>query len=270
MAFVRVYYNRTSSRGRLAQLGERRVRNAEVGSSSLLPSTIIRSLTREGCRLGGHRMFIRRTSDVHREDIGCSSGGHRMFIRRTSDVHPKDIGCSSGGHRMFIGRASDVHPEGIGCSPHIAPELRWQAGELQCDRIGLILNRARKVLHRLDAVAGVAASVPLLSALRSPAYPLPLRLALAALWVVAVSRPDRPLVALAFAVPFGSVALTWLDAAPVRLTEAMTLAALSGSLVASLHMKKPAPRPVKSAVTAAIVFSVVVLASLAVVLAGRG
>src|SRR4051812_6461571 len=31
------------SRGRLAQLGERGVRNAEVGSSSLLPSTILRS-----------------------------------------------------------------------------------------------------------------------------------------------------------------------------------------------------------------------------------
>ena len=29
--------------GRLAQLGERRVRNAEVGSSSLVPSTILRS-----------------------------------------------------------------------------------------------------------------------------------------------------------------------------------------------------------------------------------
>jgi hypothetical protein len=32
-------YNRRLSVGRLAQLGERRVRNAEVGSSSLLPST---------------------------------------------------------------------------------------------------------------------------------------------------------------------------------------------------------------------------------------
>jgi O-antigen ligase len=65
------------------------------------------------------------------------------------------------------------------------------------------------------------------------------------------------------------VALTWLDAAPVRLTEAMTLAALSGSLVASLHMKKPDAGRLKSDVPAALVFSIVVLASLAVVLAGR-
>jgi hypothetical protein len=35
----RAWYNRRSVSGRLAQLGERRVRNAEVGSSSLLPST---------------------------------------------------------------------------------------------------------------------------------------------------------------------------------------------------------------------------------------
>src|SRR5262249_17178494 len=35
----RAWYNRRSISGRLAQLGERRVRNAEVGSSSLLPST---------------------------------------------------------------------------------------------------------------------------------------------------------------------------------------------------------------------------------------
>src|SRR5437667_10008036 len=41
----RAWYNRRSVRGRLAQLGERRVRNAEVGSSSLLPSTILRSRT---------------------------------------------------------------------------------------------------------------------------------------------------------------------------------------------------------------------------------
>ena len=34
---------RNIQRGRLAQLGERRVRNAEVGSSSLLPSTNLRS-----------------------------------------------------------------------------------------------------------------------------------------------------------------------------------------------------------------------------------
>src|SRR3989442_1187204 len=39
----RAWYNRRSVRGRLAQLGERRVRNAEVGSSSLLPSTNLRS-----------------------------------------------------------------------------------------------------------------------------------------------------------------------------------------------------------------------------------
>src|SRR5436190_8412224 len=43
---VRVYqedawYNRSFTSGRLAQLGERRVRNAEVGSSSLLPSTTL-------------------------------------------------------------------------------------------------------------------------------------------------------------------------------------------------------------------------------------
>jgi O-antigen ligase len=96
-----------------------------------------------------------------------------------------------------------------------------------------------------------------------------LRLVLAALWLVAVWRPDRALVALAFVVPFGSVALTWLDAAPVRLTEAMTLAVLSGSLIASLRLRTSDARSPKSDVQAAIVFSLVVLASLAVVLAGR-
>ena len=35
--------------GRLAQLGERRVRNAEVASSILAPSTNLRSLSRQGC-----------------------------------------------------------------------------------------------------------------------------------------------------------------------------------------------------------------------------
>jgi hypothetical protein len=36
--------------GRLAQLGERRVRNAEVGSSSLLPSTNTRRMCRQAAR----------------------------------------------------------------------------------------------------------------------------------------------------------------------------------------------------------------------------
>jgi O-antigen ligase len=74
---------------------------------------------------------------------------------------------------------------------------------------------------------------------------------------------------LAFVVPFGSAALTWLDAPPVRLTEALTLAALSGSLIASLRLRKPDPGRLKPDMQAAIVFGAIVLASLAVVLAGR-
>jgi len=96
-----------------------------------------------------------------------------------------------------------------------------------------------------------------------------LRVVLGVLWVVAIWRPDRALVALAFLVPFGSAALIWLDAAPVRLTEAITIATLAGSLIASARLKKSEVESLKSDMQAAVVFGVVVLASLAVVLAGR-
>jgi len=127
----------------------------------------------------------------------------------------------------------------------------------------------RAVSRRLEALLGVAAAVPLVSALTSHAYPPPLRIALAALWLFAAWRPADGLVALACIVPLGSVILVWLDAAPVRLSEAFVVATLSGAWIASLHRAPDDTRRRSDSRAAALAFCTVVLASLAVVLAAR-
>jgi len=120
---------------------------------------------------------------------------------------------------------------------------------------------------RLGALLGVAAAVPLVSALRSPVYPLPVRLGLATLWLVAVWRPADAFVVLALIVPFGSAVIVALTMAPVHLSEAFVLAVLSGAWLACLHA--PSARQKTSVGVAAAAFSLVVVASLVVVLAGR-
>jgi len=89
---------------------------------------------------------------------------------------------------------------------------------------------------------------------------------LAALFALAVWRPDRALVALALVVPFGSLAITLLDLAPVRLTEALVLAVLSGALLAP---RKSEVGSLKSADYAALLFATIVVTSLVVVLGAR-
>jgi O-antigen ligase len=81
---------------------------------------------------------------------------------------------------------------------------------------------------------------------------------------VALWRPDRALVALAFILPFGSLALTALDLPPVRLTEAMVLATLSGSL-----LRKSEGDARDAAAYPAALLAVIVLTSLVVVLGAR-
>ena len=108
-------------------------------------------------------------------------------------------------------------------------------------------------------LGGAALLVPLTSALGSAAIPLPLRLLLAALWLVAIIRPHLALVTLTLLVPFGTILLAALDVAPVRYTEALVVATLSGALIASrrarltpLRSQPPALGP------PALLFSIVV------------
>ena len=87
--------------------------------------------------------------------------------------------------------------------------------------------------------------------------------------------------ALAFIVPFGSLVLTTLDLPPVRLTEALVLATLSGTLLAGVLRKtdttgdfahvagKPEVGSLQSVEYAGVLFAVIVVSSLAVVLGAR-
>src|SRR5439155_1780963 len=79
-------------------------------------------------------------------------------------------------------------------------------------------------------------------------------------------RPDRALAVLALIVPFGSMVLGLLDLSPVRLTEALVLAVLSGAL---LTPRKPEGRRLTSEKYAAALFATIVLTSLVVVLGAR-
>ena len=114
---------------------------------------------------------------------------------------------------------------------------------------------------------GLVLLVPLASALGFAAIPLWLRLLLVALWITAVARPHIALVALALLVPFGSWLPAFVGAPPVRYTEALVLAALSGGLLAFPRPPKTALRPQRPGlVPPALVFFALAVASAAVML----
>ena len=117
------------------------------------------------------------------------------------------------------------------------------------------------------SLAGLALLVPLASALGSGILPLPLRLLLVVLWIVALVRPHAAIVALSVLVPLGSWLLAVMDAAPVRYAEALVLAALSGTLVACARPPKTALRPQRPGLALpAVLFSALAVASAAVML----
>ena len=117
-------------------------------------------------------------------------------------------------------------------------------------------------------LGGAALLVPLASALGSAAIPLLLRLLLAVLWLVAIIRPHLALVALTLLVPFGTILLAALDVAPVRYTDALVVATLSGALIASSRTRLTPLGPQPPAIgPPALLFSVAIASSAAVVLA---
>jgi O-antigen ligase len=142
-----------------------------------------------------------------------------------------------------------------------------------------------------DLVCGAVLLVPLGSVVTWPIVPIPLRLMLAGLWLLAVVRPHVALLGLALLVPFGSTLIAACDAAPIQYTEALVLATLSGLLIAAarephagsvsekcehalLGAREALRRRAPSEDTAspslarpAAIFSTVVICSLAVVLA---
>jgi O-antigen ligase len=87
-------------------------------------------------------------------------------------------------------------------------------------------------------VAGLALLLPLVSALTSPAVPLPFRFFLVALWVLARTRPHHAIAALAVLVPIASWLLLASDAPPIRYAEALVLATLSGALMAAARPRR--------------------------------
>jgi hypothetical protein len=94
------------SNGRLAQLGERRVRNAEVGSSSLLPSTrILSKRGSAGCLFLLYRVLWTLCGQVERVQRGDATFERRM---RIAFEHPRGrpLVCP-GAHG---GRTVAVHP----------------------------------------------------------------------------------------------------------------------------------------------------------------
>src|SRR5204863_4443687 len=69
------------SSGRLAQLGERRVRNAEVGSSSLLPSTKILSKRGSfGCLFSLYGSLWTNCGQIERVERGNTPFERRMRV----------------------------------------------------------------------------------------------------------------------------------------------------------------------------------------------
>ena len=87
-------------------------------------------------------------------------------------------------------------------------------------------------------LGGLALLLPLASALSSPAVPVAFRMLLVALWLLALARPHRAILALLVLVPFASWLLLVFDAPPVRYAEALALAALSGGLVAAARPRR--------------------------------
>ena len=117
-------------------------------------------------------------------------------------------------------------------------------------------------------VGGTILVLPLWPVVTSPIVPVPLRVTLAGLWLLAFSRPQAALLGLAFLVPFGSTLVAALDAAPIQYTEAVVLATLSGLLIAAAWAPLAEDDTASpSLARPAAVFSTVVVCSLAVVLA---
>ncbi len=116
-------------------------------------------------------------------------------------------------------------------------------------------------------VGGVLLLLPVQSVVFSPIVPLPLRGLLTLLWVAAVVRPHLGLMALALLAPFGAAMIAAFDGAPIQYTEALALATVSGLLIAAgLERRSSSPSPAPSLGGATILFSGVILSSLAVVL----
>src|SRR5262249_55451912 len=83
----RAWYNRRSISGRLAQLGERRVRNAEVGSSSLLPSTKMLSKRGSfGCLFFLYRALWTNCGQIER--VQCRDAAFERGMRVALE-HPR-------------------------------------------------------------------------------------------------------------------------------------------------------------------------------------
>jgi hypothetical protein len=116
-------------------------------------------------------------------------------------------------------------------------------------------------------VCGALTLIPLGWLVASRVVPAPLRLIVAALWLLAVVRPRAALVALALLAPFGSALLTLSGAASVQYTEALVLAAVSGLLIAAAWEGDDRVRAsMPSLVWPAAMFVAVVVASLGVAL----
>ncbi len=116
-------------------------------------------------------------------------------------------------------------------------------------------------------VGGVLLLLPVQSVVFSPIVPLPLRGLLTLLWVAAVVRPHLGLLALALLAPFGAAMIAAFDGAPIQYTEALALATVSGLLIAAgLERRSSSPSLVPSLGGPTILFSGVILSSLAVVL----
>lgn len=117
-------------------------------------------------------------------------------------------------------------------------------------------------------VGGVLLLLPVRAVVFSPIVPLPLRVLLTLIWVAAAVRPHVGLMALALLAPFGAAMIAAFDGAPIQYTEALALATLSGLLIASgMEQRSSAPAASPSLGQPAMIFTGVILSSLAVVLA---
>jgi hypothetical protein len=130
----------------------------------------------------------------------------------------------------------------------------------------------------IAGIGGAALLVPLGFVAGASFVPVPLRAILVLLWVTAVVRPHVAVLLLALVAPFGAVLLSAFDAAPIQYTEALVVATLSGALFAAASRRvaeafrlASAPRHSATVLSPvlgppAILLSIVVLSSLAVVL----
>ena len=122
-------------------------------------------------------------------------------------------------------------------------------------------------------LGGMAIVVPLVSFVVSPIVPVVLRAMVVALWLTAIASPHAGLIALVLLVPFGFSWLAAFDAPPVQYAEALVLAVLSAALintgVARPERGQTSANDVRvpSIVVPSVLFSAVVVCSLAVVLA---